>query len=321
MEADTHLDTGWRTRYANGTGWRTGWQSTHADCAASWTSPVRVNISVRTRQRFADFCSDNSVVREIQEVFEAEGFIEKAGHVSSYTGARRSLVDAFHASIDFNDPAQQYRLLRVYVEAIESWGRRGEDRALAADARALITRLRNDGAPIDDEARITSAAPVAAAIPLERFPRIGDPGALAQHLERISGSITSDPAAAIGASKELVESVCKHVLDDYGATYGRKDDLPGLYRKVAEALSLTRESVPDSSKGSQAAQKALQNLATTVQSLAELRNELGWGHGRTSVSPALARHARLAYNAARAVAEFLLDTWHARREADETGLR
>jgi hypothetical protein len=44
-----------------------------------------------------------------------------------------------------------------------------------------------------------------------------------------------------------------------------------------------------------------------------LRNQLGTGHGRNKRSAALTRHARLAFNAASAVAEFMLDTWHARK--------
>lgn len=45
---------------------------------------------------------------------------------------------------------------------------------------------------------------------------------------------------------------------------------------------------------------------------AELRNELGIGHGRSTPSPALARHARLALNSTVTVTEFLLDTWQDR---------
>jgi hypothetical protein len=56
-------------------------------------------------------------------------------------------------------------------------------------------------------------------------------------------------------------------------------------------------------------------MATAIQSLAELRNELGLGHGRTASSPALARHARLAANAARTVVEFVLETWHERKRS------
>lgn len=54
-------------------------------------------------------------------------------------------------------------------------------------------------------------------------------------------------------------------------------------------------------------------LVTAVQSLAELRNALGVGHGRAQRIPSLERHTRRAMNASRTVAEFLLATWHQRR--------
>ncbi|MGO9958212.1 MAG: abortive infection family protein [Solirubrobacteraceae bacterium] len=71
--------------------------------------------------------------------------------------------------------------------------------------------------------------------------------------------------------------------------------------------------MPTSVKGSQASHRILQNLSTAVQNLAELRNELGLGHGRTTPAPALARHARLAANASRTVVDFTLATWHERK--------
>jgi abortive infection Abi-like protein len=64
--------------------------------------------------------------------------------------------------------------------------------------------------------------------------------------------------------------------------------------------------VPDSAKGSQAAHKVLQNLSTAVQSLTELRSALARDTGVPRQTPALARHARLAANAARTVVEFVL---------------
>lgn len=132
--------------------------------------------------------------------------------------------------------------------------------------------------------------------------------------------LASDPAVAIASSKEMVESVCKIILDDYGIPYARNLDLIELYKETAKAMRLNAEAVPDSAKGSQAAQGALRALVTTVQRLAELRNELGLGHGRNRASQALTRHARLAFNTSSAVAEFLLDTWHERRaEAPDEG--
>jgi len=141
-------------------------------------------------------------------------------------------------------------------------------------------------------------------LPEGRAPKKGCTSVVSQHLERIAASVERDPPAAVGSAKELVESVCKFILDDYKVEYSGKDDLLVLYKKVAKELRLTRESVPGSVKGSESAQRVLQNLATSVQALAELRNELGLGHGQTRPSAAFARHARLAFNASRAVVEF-----------------
>jgi hypothetical protein len=105
-------------------------------------------------------------------------------------------------------------------------------------------------------------------------------------------------------------------VEDYDVAYSTKDDLLSLYKKAAEALKLNAESVPDSAKGSQPAQKALRSMSTVVQSIAELRNELGLGHGRTVPSRALARHARLTAALTTGVVQFLLDTWHVRREGE-----
>ncbi len=54
-------------------------------------------------------------------------------------------------------------------------------------------------------------------------------------------------------------------------------------------------------------------LVTTIQSLAELRNALGTGHGQRSRSPAQPRHGRLAFHAALTVTDFLLTPWHERK--------
>jgi hypothetical protein len=78
---------------------------------------------------------------------------------------------------------------------------------------------------------------------------------------------------------------------------------------------LNAESVPDSRPASKTSQQILRTLVTTVQSLAELRNELGIGHGKSTRSVALARHARLSLNSTVTIAEFILDTWHTRVDA------
>lgn len=272
-------------------------------------------ISKRTRRRFADFASDFAVLRLIDDVFEAEDFTPQPDYTGTEYGQRRTLVGSYHANIDTNDPVQLARLVNVYLDAINSWGRTSEG-SLHSDALELLKSLRQDGIPVSDVGELSAPLPrsgVALSVPLSEFDRLDEPLVVEQHLQRISANTNTDPAAAIGSAKELVESVCKLILDDFGVAYGKRDDLLDLYKVVAKVLRLNRESVPESTKGSEAAHRVLTNLATAVQSLAELRNELGVGHGRTKLSAAFARHARLAANAARTVVEFLLETWHERR--------
>jgi hypothetical protein len=273
-----------------------------------------VQISKRTRFKFGEFATSYAVLRDIDQVFMSEDFEHAEPWASFAGGQRRSLVAAYHENIDFSDPAQLARLSHVYADALNSWGR-DIDGCLVPAARDLIRSLQRDGVPISDEGELTTSV-VALNVPLGDFHRLGEPRVVEQHLERIAANIERDPAAAVGSAKELVESVCKFVLEDYCLSYERTESLLDLYKKAAKALKLNREAVPGSAKGSEAAQKVLQNLATTVQSLAELRNELGLGHGKTRPSPAFARHARLAFNASRAVSEFLLETWHTRRDGE-----
>jgi len=142
-----------------------------------------------------------------------------------------------------------------------------------------------------------------------------DPDVLQDHLNRIRSGLVTDPPAAISSCKNLLESLFKIVLDRNETAYSRSDDIPDLYRKVADLLALNAKAVPESARASQTSQKILRTLVTTVASLSELRNELGIGHGQSTRSAALARHARLALNATVTIAEFVLDTWQTRLES------
>jgi hypothetical protein len=96
---------------------------------------------------------------------------------------------------------------------------------------------------------------------------------------------------------------------------GHNDDLPKLDRTVADLLALKKESVPNSARGSESAHKILNTMVTTLFGMAELRNELGSGHGRSDPNPVLVRHQRLALNTAVTVSELLLATWAERNSA------
>lgn len=277
-----------------------------------------MQISRRSRQKFADLAAAHGTVRTIEEAYAVEGFALPPAFQVPEVGQRRAVCAAAERDIDPADSETAERLLRVYLAGIDDWGRQTGfmvDAALNDAGQALVAALQRDGVPIDDEGKRLFASPPPG-LPLDQFARLEEPLVLIKHLERIQDGISRDPAAAIGSAKELVESTLKFVLDDFRVNYARNASLTDLYKLVAAELRLNREAVPESVKGSRASRQVLQSMTTAVQSLAELRNELGIGHGRTAPSPALGRHARLAANAARTVVEFVLETWHDRKAAE-----
>lgn len=272
-----------------------------------------MRISEGTWRLFGELCSAGGTLGAIDRIFNSEGFVLADGFQLPETSQRRSLVAAYHAQVDEDDPDQVRRLLRVYDAGLEEFtDELWEDKT----TRSFVRGLERDGVEVKDwRIVIPEVEPGMVAFPLDDYPLLHEPDTevIREHLSRIERGIETDPAAAIGSSKELLESVLKIVLDKEGVAYTKGDELLDLYKKVAGELRLKAEAVPESTKGSQASQRALRSLVTCVQSLTELRNELGLGHGRRRRNPALRRHAQLAFNATRTVAEFLLQTWHVRK--------
>jgi hypothetical protein len=146
---------------------------------------------------------------------------------------------------------------------------------------------------------------------------------LEEHLIRIERSIDDDPSQAIGSAKELVESVGKSVIQQYGRKIDASYDFPRMMKEAFKLLALAPESVSDATKGAAAAKSVLAGLNQIVHGMAELRNLYGTGHGRTQKSPAEKRHARLAVGAAATLCQFALLTLEtrtkSRSEAQESG--
>lgn len=115
----------------------------------------------------------------------------------------------------------------------------------------------------------------------------------------------NDPQGAITAARTLLESVCKHVLDDLQVAYSPRADLPQLYNLTAEHLSLG-----PAQHSEDVFKRILGGCKTVVDGLASLRNSFGDAHGtgKRHVRPH-ARHAELAVNLAGTMAAFLVATW------------
>ena len=120
--------------------------------------------------------------------------------------------------------------------------------------------------------------------------------------------IHEDPEGAITAARTLLESVCKHILDEINVDYDDNTDLPKLYGLTSKELNLA-----PSQHTEDAFKKILGGAHSVVDGLANLRNRLGDAHGqgKRPVKP-LPRHAELAVNMAGSMASFLLATFEAR---------
>lgn len=121
----------------------------------------------------------------------------------------------------------------------------------------------------------------------------------------------NDPEGAITASRALLETVCKHILDARSVPYNpNKVELHELYKLAAIELKLS-----PSQHTEEIFKQILGGCSAIVSGLGTLRNRLGDAHGKSlnQVRPA-ARHAELAVNLAGAVSLFLVSTWHAQNE-------
>lgn len=114
-----------------------------------------------------------------------------------------------------------------------------------------------------------------------------------------------DPEGAITAARSLIESVCKHILDEANIEYENDAPLPRLYRLAAETLNIA-----PSQQVENILRQILGGVTAVVEGLGALRSRMGDAHGRGKDNMRPQTHyAELAVNLAGAVASFLITTW------------
>ena len=114
----------------------------------------------------------------------------------------------------------------------------------------------------------------------------------------------NDPKGAITLARSLLESVCKHILDDLQESYTTHESLSLLYKKTAKSLKLSPEQHDD-----QVIKNILGGCSSIVKGLEEFRNRHGDAHGKGQNQPnPYSRHARLSVNASGTLCLFLIET-------------
>ena len=151
------------------------------------------------------------------------------------------------------------------------------------------------------EGQAASPADLAVTEALQAF----NPDAVHEAWQRALARRQEEPEGAITAARTLLETVCKHILDDCGTAYPTDADLPTLYRLTALKLQLA-----PSQHTEQVFKQILGGCTAVIEGLGALRNRLGDAHGKgKGIKKPAPRHAELAVNLAGAMATFLIATW------------
>lgn len=131
--------------------------------------------------------------------------------------------------------------------------------------------------------------------------------------------LARDPEGAITAARTLLESACKHILDECQTPYPDDADPGRLWALCADQLNLS-----PAQHAEPVFKSILGNCQSIVNNLAAIRNRISDAHGKgkRAVRPR-ARHAELAVNLAGSMAAFLVSTWKERAEpaGDGSGAR
>jgi hypothetical protein len=250
------------------------------------------------------------VLREIDDEFTAAGIsLASSTKVEVRSGARRYQVELYYASLDLTRVDDAAKLLGVFENVLAT-----TSRSDGQPARGLLLWLEKDGY-VYEGGRLHRRGPSAMQHLASKLSTMND-ASVHDEIRRIEASIDADPALAIGSAKELIESVCKTILDAKGIAYAKTADLSVMVKATTTALKIAPDDIPSAAKGADLVKRTLHNLAAIVGNIGELRSLYGTGHGKSANAKGLQpRHARLVAGAASALVTFLWDTFE-RREAN-----
>lgn len=100
-----------------------------------------------------------------------------------------------------------------------------------------------------------------------------------KQIRLMNNSIESNPHLALGISKELIETCCKHILIEEGILINKDWDLPRLVKETNKQIDLMPFEVENMDLAKSSIAKILGGFSNIVHGITELRNSYGTGHG------------------------------------------
>lgn len=101
-------------------------------------------------------------------------------------------------------------------------------------------------------------------------------------VEALERAVSENPGLAADLSKTLLESTFKTILDERGVPFGKKADLPELFKLAHQCVPVLPRSLAGDPGARDVMSRTLNGLHTAVQGVGEMRSKFGFashGHG------------------------------------------
>tara|TARA_R110001583_G_scaffold103710_1_gene251006 strand:- start:98 stop:928 length:831 start_codon:yes stop_codon:yes gene_type:complete len=200
-----------------------------------------------------------------------------------------------------NDMAKAEKLAAGVISSVKGCGgfRVSSPNYVGSDAIAdLSAALRPEGVVLSEDG---SMSPVA----LDSLSGRNLSQALRGYVNRAKKGI-EDAALVVGTSKDLMEAVAAHVIQELWGSYPSTANFPSLLGQAFVALEMaTPEKAP--AQGEHQRCRLERSLYETACSINNLRNKQGTGHGRPWVPDLRAAEAKAAVEFIGTISELMLD--------------
>ncbi|CDT28683.1 hypothetical protein BN1088_60005 [Sphingobacterium sp. PM2-P1-29] len=100
-----------------------------------------------------------------------------------------------------------------------------------------------------------------------------------KQIRLMNNSIENNPHVALGISKELIETCCKHILNKANIEISKDWDIAKLVKETNKQIDLVPFEVENIELAKTSVAKILSGFSNIVHGITELRNSYGTGHG------------------------------------------
>lgn len=136
-----------------------------------------------------------------------------------------------------------------------------------------------------------------------------------KQIRLMNNSIESNPHLALGISKELIETCCKHILNQKEIEINKDWDIARLIKEANKQIDLMPFEIENIDLAKSSISKILGGFSNIVHGITELRNSYGTGHGHSPEFKTLdGIYIKLAVSASSELAIFYLSLIEIQKE-------